>query len=92
MKTAFTTGITGQDGFYLTEFRGYEVHGIKRCVMSSDGSINSDLSKPDGTMHKLLGVSKLANIGWQSKIEPEDRIASTYSGFLNHKTQIRAEF
>jgi GDPmannose 4,6-dehydratase len=33
MKTALVTGITGQDGAYLTEFlldKGYEVHGIKR--------------------------------------------------------------
>ena len=32
-KTALITGITGQDGAYLTEFllaRNYEVHGIKR--------------------------------------------------------------
>ena len=33
MKTALITGITGQDGAYLTEYllkKGYEVHGIKR--------------------------------------------------------------
>ena len=33
MKVAFITGITGQDGAYLSEFllkKGYEVHGMKR--------------------------------------------------------------
>jgi GDPmannose 4,6-dehydratase len=33
MKKALITGITGQDGAYLTDFllqKGYEVHGIKR--------------------------------------------------------------
>ncbi|MFV0593443.1 MAG: GDP-mannose 4,6-dehydratase [Draconibacterium sp.] len=33
MKTALITGVTGQDGAYLTEFllkKGYKVHGIKR--------------------------------------------------------------
>ena len=33
MKRALITGITGQDGAYLSEFlleKGYEVHGIKR--------------------------------------------------------------
>ena len=33
MKKALITGITGQDGFYLTKFllkKGYQVHGIKR--------------------------------------------------------------
>lgn len=32
-KTALITGVTGQDGAYLSEFllkKGYEVHGIKR--------------------------------------------------------------
>ena len=33
MKTAFITGVTGQDGAYLSEFllkKGYMVHGLKR--------------------------------------------------------------
>ncbi|MDQ1269992.1 MAG: GDPmannose 4,6-dehydratase [Thermodesulfobacteriota bacterium] len=37
MKKALITGITGQDGAYLTEFligKGYEVHGIKRRASS----------------------------------------------------------
>jgi len=37
MKKALITGITGQDGSYLTEFllkKGYEVHGIKRRASS----------------------------------------------------------
>lgn len=41
MKVAFITGITGQDGSYLTEFlldKGYEVHGLIR----RSSSINTD--------------------------------------------------
>ena len=37
MKKALITGITGQDGAYLSEFllkKGYEVHGIKRRASS----------------------------------------------------------
>jgi GDPmannose 4,6-dehydratase len=37
MKTALITGVTGQDGAYLSEFllkKGYEVHGIKRRASS----------------------------------------------------------
>ena len=39
MKKALITGITGQDGSYLTEFllkKGYEVHGIVRRVALED--------------------------------------------------------
>lgn len=37
MKTAFITGVTGQDGAYLAEFlleKGYRVHGLKRRASS----------------------------------------------------------
>ncbi|MFH6769527.1 GDP-mannose 4,6-dehydratase [Gaetbulibacter aquiaggeris] len=40
-KTAFITGITGQDGAYLSEFllkKGYKVHGLKR----RSSSFNTD--------------------------------------------------
>lgn len=39
MKKAFITGITGQDGSYLSELlisKGYEVHGIVRRVAFED--------------------------------------------------------
>ena len=37
MKKALVTGVTGQDGAYLSEFllkKGYEVHGVKRRASS----------------------------------------------------------
>ena len=40
-KIALITGVTGQDGSYLTEFlleKGYEVHGIKRRCSSLNSS------------------------------------------------------
>lgn len=44
MKKALITGVTGQDGAYLSEFllsKGYEVHGIKRRSSSfNTGRIN----------------------------------------------------
>src|SRR5579885_3563685 len=41
MKKALITGVTGQDGAYLSEFllqKGYEVHGIKRRSSSFNTS------------------------------------------------------
>ena len=38
-KTALITGVTGQDGSYLSEFlleKGYEVHGIVRRASISN--------------------------------------------------------
>ena len=44
MKKAFITGITGQDGSYLTELllsKGYEVHGLVRRSSSGYGNLRN---------------------------------------------------
>ena len=53
MKTAFITGITGQDGSYLAEFllnKGYEVHGLVRRL-STPNLRNVEHIKNKITMH-----------------------------------------
>lgn len=49
MKKALITGITGQDGSYLSEFlldKGYEVHGItRRSSISNTGRIDHNIDK-----------------------------------------------
>ena len=42
MKKALITGVTGQDGSYLSEFlleKGYDVHGIIRLIGTCSGPI-----------------------------------------------------
>jgi GDPmannose 4,6-dehydratase len=50
MKRALITGITGQDGSYLSEFllgKGYEVHGlIRRASSFNSGSLDAVCSDP----------------------------------------------
>jgi len=46
------------------------------------GKITQDTSKPDGTMRKLMDVSRLAQMGWQSRIALESGIKGTYEWFL----------
>ncbi len=62
MKRAFITGITGQDGSYLTEFllgKGYEVHGlIRRASTFNTDRIDhlyKDLHDPDNRLHLHFG-------------------------------------
>lgn len=43
------------------------------------GGIVFDATKPDGTPRKLLDVSRLKDIGWQSKVSLKDGIALTYA-------------
>lgn len=58
MKKALITGITGQDGSYLTEIlleKGYEVHGIIRKSSSfNTGRINHLYENPDILNKKLF--------------------------------------
>lgn len=55
MKKALITGITGQDGAYLTEFlldKGYEVHGIRRRSASvNTARIDRFLKRPRFKLH-----------------------------------------
>lgn len=46
------------------------------------GEILFDASKPDGTMRKLLDVSKLETLGWKCKIQLEDGIKKVFEEYL----------
>ena len=52
-----------------------EVTGFK-------GDILTDPSKPDGTMRKLMDVSRLKRLGWEAGISLEDGVRGTYGWFL----------
>lgn len=45
------------------------------------GEILFDASKPDGTMRKLLDVSKLYKLGWKSKIGLEEGVRKVYEEY-----------
>jgi GDP-L-fucose synthase len=57
-------------------------------VINYDGPIEWDRSKPDGTLRKLLDVSRLKGLGWEPRISLRDGIKDVYkrllqSDFLN---------
>ena len=47
-------------------------------VVSFEGELKFDTSKPDGTPKKLLDVSRLMEMGWQNKTSLRDGILNTY--------------
>jgi GDP-L-fucose synthase len=51
-------------------------------VVGFEGQLVFDASKPDGTMRKLLDVSKLADMGWTASTGLEEGIRATYQDFL----------
>ncbi|MCY4743524.1 GDP-L-fucose synthase [Pelomonas sp. UHG3] len=45
------------------------------------GSLTFDTTKPDGTMRKLMDVSRMTAIGWQASTSFEDGLKSAYADF-----------
>ena len=60
------------------------------AVTSFDGSLQFDATKPDGTPRKLMDVSKLENLGWNSSINLSDGLRDTYQWFLRNQEIIKA--
>lgn len=58
-------------------------------VVGFKGDIVFDSSKPDGTPRKLMDVSRLKALGWQSDISLEEGLSATYQWFLENKNVIR---
>ncbi len=53
-------------------------------VVCFEGRITTDTSKPDGTMQKVLDISKILSLGWKPKIPLEQGLAHAYNDFLTH--------
>ncbi|OOY32601.1 GDP-L-fucose synthase [Thioclava sp. F36-6] len=65
-----------------TDISILELAQMVATVTGFEGQIATDPSKPDGTMRKLMDVSRLKAMGWQARIGLEDGIAETYRWFL----------
>ena len=46
-----------------------------------EGEVEFDASKPDGTMRKLIDVSKLHSLGWTHKVEIEEGVAKLFEWY-----------
>jgi GDP-L-fucose synthase len=58
-------------------------------VVGFAGTLRFNPEMPDGTPRKLLDVSRLTDLGWQSKIGLKEGIADTYAWFLQHQDSFR---
>ncbi len=58
-------------------------------IVGYDGTIEYDLTKPDGTPRKLLDTSKVNEIGWFPKCSFKIGLAQTYRWFLANQGTLR---
>lgn len=59
------------------------VEKIKKIV-SYEGDLSFDSSKPDGNPRKLLDSSKIFKLGWQPKISLDEGLKKTYDWYLEN--------
>ncbi len=95
MKRALITGITGQDGSYLTELlleKGYEVHGIiRRSSSFNTGRIDHLYQDPHIMGTRLfLHYGDLADAGRLAKLIYEIRPGEVYH--LGAQSHVRVSF
>jgi GDP-L-fucose synthase len=50
-------------------------------IVQYEGVLELDTTKPDGTMQKLLDVTRLNNLGWKYSINLKEGLQSTYTDF-----------
>jgi GDP-L-fucose synthase len=53
------------------------------------GSLEFDISRPDGTPRKLLDVSRLRQLGWTPSIELRAGLEQTYRWYLDNEARLR---
>jgi len=58
-------------------------------VTGFEGRITNDPSKPDGTLRKLMDVSRLADMGWRASVDLEKGLQKTYDWFIDNQDAIR---
>ena len=68
-----------------------ELAKLMKKIIGWKGKIKWDVSKPDGTMRKLLDISKIHKLGWKHEIELEDGINSIYEWFKENISTIKKQ-
>lgn len=55
-------------------------------VTGFKGKLGFDTTKPDGTMRKLMDVTRLSDMGWRAEIDLKTGLEETYEWFLKQET------
>lgn len=69
-----------------------ELATIVKDIVGFEGNIVYDSSKPDGTMRKLMDVSKLHAMGWKHSIDLYNGISMAYNDFLQGRDRFTEAF
>lgn len=65
-----------------TEVTILELAQMIKKIVGFEGELVFDKSKPNGTMRKLMDVSRINNLGWKAETSLEEGIKIVYNDFL----------
>jgi GDP-L-fucose synthase len=60
-----------------------ELAELIKDVVGFKGDITFDISKPDGTMRKLMDVSQINSMGWRASTDLREGVLISYNEFLS---------
>ena len=66
-----------------TDVKIKELASAVKEIVGFQGGIKQDTSKPDGTPKKLLDVSRIKNLGWESNVSLKDGIKMAYTSYIS---------
>ena len=76
-----------KDGFinigYGSDITIMELAELIKETVGFEGEIKLDKTKPDGTMLKLMDVSRMKEFGWEAKINLREGLKISYNDFLS---------
>lgn len=78
--------VTGLEKLLAANFKWLKLTEHSYLVKSAsapidEGEVAFDASKSDGTMRKLIDVSKLHSLGWTHKVEIEDGVQKLFDWY-----------
>jgi len=73
------------------DIRVKDLAQLVKNIVGFDGEIKYDPSKPDGTPRKLLDISRIRSLGWESKTSLEEGIKKTYEWYSQSIEQVKRE-
>ena len=60
-----------------------EMAEVMKKVIGFKGNLIFDTKKPDGSLRKLIDISRLSNMGWKHSIDLEQGLKKTYKWYFN---------
>ena len=95
MKTAFITGVNGQDGSYLAELllsKGYEVHGlIRRSSSFNTERLDQIYRDPHESRRQVLDALR-RSVGFGFAGEPDQRARADEIYHLGAQSHVKVSF